>query len=107
MKIQANASGTRSIEVEEKHLQTLKKYALLKNLIDSNGIIDEQVLDKLKYNCRSILESQPTVDRELMDLCLDVIYNTNMKAIGLHNLVKLYLEWGENNGELRMENGEL
>lgn len=34
-----------------------------------------------------------------MDLCLDVIYNTNMKAIGLHNLVKLYLEWGENNGE--------
>jgi hypothetical protein len=97
MKIQANASGTRSIEVEEKHLQTLKKYALLKNLIDSNGIIDEQVLDKLKYNCRSILESQPTVDRELMDLCLDVIYNTNMKAIGLHNLVKLYLDWGAEN----------
>ena len=94
MKIQANASGTRSIEVSENHLQTLKKYALLKNLIDSNGIIDEQVLDKLKYNCRSILESQPTVDRDLMDLCLDVIYNNNMKAIGLHNLVKLYLEWG-------------
>ena len=93
MKIQANASGTRSIEVNENHLQTLKKYALLKNLIDSNGIIDEQVLDKLKYNCRSILESQPTVDKELMDLCLDVIYNTNMKAIGLHNLVKLYLDW--------------
>ena len=94
MKIQANASGTRSIEVSENHLQTLKKYALLKNLIDSNGIIDEQVLDKLKYNCRSILESQPTVDRDLMDLCLDVIYNNNMKAIGLHNLAKLYLEWG-------------
>ena len=93
MKIQANASGTRSIEVEEKHLQTLKKYALLKNLIDSNGIIDEQVLDKLKYNCRSILESQPTIDKELMDLCLDVIYNTNMKAIGLQNLVLLYVEW--------------
>jgi hypothetical protein len=44
MKIQANASGTRSIEVSEKHLMTLKKYALLKNLIDSNGIIDEDVL---------------------------------------------------------------
>lgn len=107
MKIQANASGTRSIEVEEKHLQTLKKYALLKNLIDSNGIIDEQVLDKLKYNCRSILESQPTVDRELMDLCLDVIYNSNMKAIGLHNLVKLYLDWASENVELKMENGDL
>lgn len=48
MKIQANASGTRSIEVNEKHLTTLKKYALLKNLIDSNGIIDEDVLDKLE-----------------------------------------------------------
>lgn len=93
MKIQANASGTRSIEISEKHLLTLKKYALLKNLIDSNGIIDEDVLDKLKFNCRSILESQPMVDKELMDLCLDVIYNTNMKAIGLQNLVLLYVEW--------------
>ena len=90
-KIQANASGTRSIEVSDKHLQTLKKYSLLKNLIDSNGIIDEDVLDKLKFNCRSILESQPTVDKELMDLCLDVIYNNNMKAIGLQNLVLLYV----------------
>lgn len=81
MKIQANASGTRSIEVSEKHLMTLKKYALLKNLIDSNGIIDEDVLDKLKFNCRSILESQPTIDKELMDLCLDVIYNTNMRPL--------------------------
>ena len=80
-KIQANASGTRSIEVSDKHLQTLKKYSLLKNLIDSNGIIDEDVLDKLKFNCRSILESQPTVDKELMDLCLDVIYNNNMKTL--------------------------
>ena len=92
-KIQANASGTRSIEVSDKHLQTLKKYSLLKNLIDSNGIIDEDVLDKLKFNCRSILESQPTVDKELMDLCLDVIYNNNMKAIGLQNLVLLYVDW--------------
>ena len=93
MKIQANASGTRSIEVNENHLQTLKKYALLKNLIDSNGIIDESVVDKLKYNCRSILESQDEVDRQLMDLCLDVIYNSNMKAIGLHNLVLAFIEW--------------
>ena len=94
-KIQANASGTRSIEVSDKHLQTLKKYSLLKNLIDSNGIIDEDVLDKLKFNCRSILESQPTVDKELMDLCLDVIYNNNMKSFGLQNLISLFIEWKE------------
>ena len=92
-KIQANASGTRSIDVSDTHLETIEKYALLKNLIDSNGIIDEPVLDKLKLNCRSILESMPEVDRDLMDLCLDVIYNKNMKALGLQNLVQLYIEW--------------
>ena len=92
-KIQANASGTRSIDVSDTHLETIEKYALLKNLIDSNGIIDEPVLDNLKLNCRSILESMPEVDRDLMDLCLDVIYNKNMKALGLQNLVQLYIEW--------------
>ena len=92
-KIQANASGTRSIDVSDTHLETIEKYALPTNLIDSNGIIDEPVLDKLKLNCRSILESMPEVDRDLMDLCLDVIYNKNMKALGLQNLVQLYIEW--------------
>lgn len=94
-KIQANASGTRSIEVSDKHLETIRKYTLLKNLIDSNGIIDEGVLEKLKLNCRSILEAQAEVDKDLMDLCLDVIYNTNMKALGLHNLVLLFVDWQE------------
>ena len=93
MKIQANASGTRSIEVSEEHLQTIERYSLLKNLVDSNGIVDETVLDKLKLNVRSILESQPSADKSLLDLCLDVIYNPNMKALGLHNLVLLYIEY--------------
>ena len=92
-KIQANASGTRSVEVSEKHLETIEKYALLKNLIDSNGIIDESVLDKLKLNVRSMLESGSATDKDLLDLCLDVIYNNNMKSFGLHKLVLLYIEW--------------
>ena len=92
-KIQTNASGTRSIEVSDTHLETIEKYALLKNLIDSNGIIDEEVLDKLKCNIRSILESDEGKDKALLDLCLDVIYNNNMKAFGLHQLVLLYIEW--------------
>lgn len=92
-KIQANISGTRSIEVSDNHLQTIEKYSLLKNLVDSNGIIDEAVLDKLKYNVRSILESENGKDKELLDLCLDVIYNANMKAYGLHQLVLLYIDW--------------
>ena len=92
-KIQANASGTRSIEVSDKHLETLAKYSLLDRLVDSNGIIDEPVLDKLKLNVRSLLESSDVNDMDLLDLCLDVIYNNNMKAIGLSGLVALYKEW--------------
>lgn len=92
-KIQANASGTRSIEVSDLHLETLRNYSLLDSLVDSNGIIDETVLDKLKLNVRSLLESSGISDKNLLDLCLDVIYNNNMKAIGLFNLVALYKEW--------------
>ena len=93
MKIQTNSSGTRSIEIQEAHLQTIEKYQLLRDLIDSNGYVDEQVLDKLKLNIRSLLESQAGVDKELLDLCLDVIYHPNMKAFGLQQLVLLYINW--------------
>ena len=92
-KIQANQSGTRSIEISDKHLETIDKYQLMRNLVDSNGIIDEVVLDKLKFNVRSLLESETGNDKDLLDLCLDVIYNPNMKAIGLHHLVMLYADW--------------
>ena len=98
-KIQANASGTRSINVSEEHLQTIKKYSLLRNLIDSTGFIDEAVLDKLKLNMRSMLESNKGADKGLIDLCLDVIYNQNMKAFGLHQLILLYIEWVEKNDD--------
>ena len=92
-KIQANPTGTRSIEVSEEHLQTISKYALLKNLIDSTGIIDESVLDKLKFTLRALLESEAGKDKALLDLCLDVIYHNNMKAFGLHQLTLLYIDW--------------
>ena len=74
MKIQANASGTRSIEITKEHLETIHKYSLLNGLIDSNGIVDEQVLDKLKLNIRSLLDSVGTSDKALLDLCFDVIF---------------------------------
>ena len=94
-KIQANQSGTRSIEVSDLHLETIDKYQLLRNLVDSNGIIDEEVLEKLKLNVRSLLEADNCQDKNLLDLCLDVIYNRNMKALGLHKLVLLYVDWKE------------
>ena len=102
-KIQANQSGTRSIEVSDQHLQTIEKYSLLRDLIDSNGIIDEMVLDKLKFNVRSILESEAGKDKDLLDLCLDVIYNNNMKALGLQNLIALYREWAAAHTEQNAE----
>lgn len=92
-KIQANQSGTRSIEVSDLHLETIDKYQLLRNLVGSNGIIDEGVLEKLKLNVRALLEADNCQDKALLDLCLDVIYNSNMKALGLHNLVLLYVDW--------------
>ena len=94
-KIQTNASGTRNITLSEAHLETLEKYSLLKNLIDSNGIIDETVLDKLRFNIRAILESEVETNKELLDLSLDVIYNNNMKAFGLNQLIQLFKQWEE------------
>ena len=92
-KIQANSSGTRSIDINDEHLQTIEDYQLLRDLIDSNGYVDEDVLNKLKLNIRSILESEAGKDKRLLDLCLDVIYHPNMKAYGLQQLVLLYINW--------------
>lgn len=92
MKIITNQSGTRSIEVSMEHINTIERYQLFRNLIDSNGIVDEGVLDKLRLNIRSILERDGSADKTLMDLCFDVIYHPNMKALGLHNLIVLYSE---------------
>lgn len=93
MKIQANSSGTRSIEIAENHLQTIEKYQLFRDLIDSNGYVDEQVLEKLKLNIRGLLEGDAGKDKELLNLCLDVIYHPNMKSYGLQQLVLLYINW--------------
>jgi hypothetical protein len=92
-KIQTNSSGTRSIEVTDEHLQTIDEYQLLRDLIDSTGYVDEDVLDKLKLNIRSMLESEAGRDKRLLDLCLDVVYHPNMKAFGLQQLVMLYINW--------------
>ncbi len=91
--IQANPTGTRTIEISEEHLQTVGKYALFNQLIDSTGIIDEPVLDKLKLNIRSLIAAQETDSKDLLDLCIDVIYHNNMKAFGLTQLVLLYAKW--------------
>ena len=99
MKIQANTSGTRSIDIEDQHLQTIERYQLFRDLIDSNGYVDEQVLDKLKLNVRALLEGQAGLDKDLLNLCLDVIYHPNMKAFGLQQLVLLYINWKDSDND--------
>ena len=91
--IQANPSGTRSMEISEENLVTIEKYSLFQHLIDSNGIVDEAVLEKLKLSIRSLIASQEEDSKDLLDLCIDVIYHNNMKAFGLQQLIKLYLTW--------------
>ena len=91
--IQTNPTGTRSMEISDEHPQTIEKYSLFQHLIDSNGIVDESVLDKLKLNLRSLIASSEANSKDLLDLCIDVIYHNNMKAFGLHQLILLYIDW--------------
>lgn len=88
--IQANAKGTRTLQVSDDNLATIKKYSLFDGLVDSTGIVDEGVLDKLKMNIRSLITADTGDCTDLLNLCIDVIYNDNMKAFGLQNLIKLY-----------------
>ena len=62
------------------------------SLYRDNERAHEPVLDKLKLNIRSLLDSVGTSDKALLDLCFDVIYHKDMKALGLHNLILLYAE---------------
>ena len=93
--ITTNKSGTRSITVTDEHLCTIEKYQLLNGLVDSNGIVDETVLEKLRLTVRSLIASQSDC-KDLLDLCVGVIYHDNMKALGLGALIELYGNWAAN-----------
>ncbi len=93
--IQANSRGTRFIEVSDENLNTIQKYKLFNQLLSSHGIITEDVLEKLKYTIRSLIASQEEDSKDLIDLCIDVIYHKDMKAFGLNELFSLYQEWIE------------
>lgn len=91
--IQTNKSGTRHIDVTDSDLETIRKYSLLEGLTDSNGIVDEDTLEKLRLHTRSLITSGTDSPKELLDLCSAVIFHDNMKAPGLKNLISLYNEW--------------
>lgn len=91
--IQLNASGTHHLEISEENLATIEKYSLFQSLVDSTGYVDESVLNKLKLSIRSLIANDNENCKDLLDLCIDVIYHDKMKAFGLANLVTLYNEW--------------
>lgn len=91
--IQLNESGTRHLIVSEENLKTIEKYTLFRDLVDSTGYVTEEVLDKLKRNVRSIIAHSAENTKDLLDLCIDVIYHEKMKAYGLKNLILTFLEW--------------
>lgn len=91
--IQLNESGTRHLDITDENLRTIRKYNLLRGLVDSTGYVNEAVLDKLKLSIRSLIAHTADDTKDLLDLCIDVIYHDKMKAYGLRNLLALYEEW--------------
>lgn len=90
--IVCNEKGSRTLAVMEEHLETIEKHNLFSDLLDSNGIVDENVLEKLRLNVRSMLNTEHP-DAELLKLCQDLLFHDNMKARGLHELILLFIEW--------------
>ena len=83
--------GSRKLSVDETHLKTIDRYSLFSDLLDSNGSVEEGVLEKLRLNVRSLLGGEP--DPELLDLCERILFHNDMKAFGLHQLILLYIDW--------------
>ena len=90
--IMCNMKGSRMLSVEEAHLNTIERYSLFSDLLDSNGIVEESVLEKLRLNVRSLLSSGEP-DPALLDFCERILFHNDMKAFGLHQLLLLYIEW--------------
>ena len=90
-------SGSRKLTVTEAHLNTIDKYSLFSDLLDSNGIVEESVLEKLRLNVRSLLNHPATSgespDPQLLDFCEHILFHSDMKAFGLHQLILLYIDW--------------
>ena len=91
-RIICNMKGSRTMAITDEHLETIDKYYLFSNLLDSNGIVDEMILEKLQLNLRALLE-RTGGESELVNLAKDVVFHENMKALALHQLILLYLDW--------------
>lgn len=97
-KIPTNQTGSREMLITDAHLRTIKERSLFKDLVDSSGIINEEVLEKLKMNVRALLENELNA-HDLIVFSHEVLFHDNMKAYGLAQLIKLYKNWLETRSE--------
>lgn len=98
-KIQTNQTGSREMLITDAHLRTIENRALFKDLVDSTGIVNEEVLEKLRMNVRALLENE-TDAHDLIVFSHEVLFHDNMKAFGLNQLIKLYRNWQETKSEI-------
>lgn len=98
-KIQTNITGSREMFITDEHLQTIKERSLFKDLVGSTGIVNEDVLDKLKLMVCSLMEAEPE-SHDLINFSHEVLYNDNMKAHGLNQLLQLYQNWIQTKDEI-------
>ncbi len=91
--IQLNESGTRHLQLTEENLRTIRKYKLLEGLVGSAGFVTETELNKLRMNVRALIASSTENTKDLLDLCIDVIYHDKMKAYGLKQLMAAYQDF--------------
>ena len=96
MLIQLNEKGSHFLEITDLHFQTLREYALLKDLVDSTGYVTEDILLRLKLHTRSLLLSASPVPQDLLDLYAEVICHDKMKAYGLKQLIEAYVTFVDN-----------
>lgn len=91
--IKLNQSGTHTLEVSSEQLAVIDKYSLFQDLVDSHGYIDNDVLERLRLNVRSIIAGNEAGTADLIDLCHKVLFASKMKTYGLHQLIELYIAW--------------
>lgn len=94
--IQLNEKGSRHLDISDDNLKTIQKYHLFRDLVDSHGYVTEDVLTKLRMTVRALIAQNEKNTKDLLDLCIDVIYHNDMKALGLHNLILLFIDWEQN-----------
>ena len=75
-----------------------KNAVIVENIL--NSVIDEfKFTEEYANMCKALISAEEDFkagignNKELLDLCIDVIYHNNMKAFGLHQLILLYIQW--------------